>query len=998
MSTKPTPTKEQQKAIEAGDGPLLIIAGAGTGKTFTITQRILYLVEEKEVKPEEILALTFTEKAAYEMKERVELNLPLGFPEIPISTFHSFCDEFLKNIAYDIGLNPNYKLMTQSDEVFFIRNHLFEFDLEYFRPKGNPVKFISEMVKHISRLQDENITPEEYDNYYKKESENLGEEERKKTFELVNFYKKYTHIKEENDRLGFGDLIYLTHKTLKEKDSLRKEWQSRFKYILIDEFQDTNYAQYELVKLLLGRNEKNPNVMVVADDDQSIYKFRGAAVSNVLQFTKDYPKAKRVVLTQNRRSHQEILDHAYYLIQNNNPDRLEVKEGISKELTSKAQGLAEFPVPIEFRNYLSEQDESEGIALEIEDIVSTSKTATSGQLSLGASSAALKLKDIAVLVRSHSHSEEITAALRRHGINYQFSGARKLFNKSEVKELVNFLKIVADYTDDISMNGVLDYEIWGLSDREIVELNILSRKSKSSIFEIIEEGMSNSKVDFIKVEPIVEYVKKAWGEVREGESTWQVLYNFVNESGYIENLSEEIADESEDVVRDVSEEFENQNKLRNIARLFDFLHQFESTNPDAKVYEFLDYLELILDSGESPLVDNADYQEQNAVSIITVHSSKGLEFPVVIIPSCVRGRFPSRNKREVIPIPDSLIKETLPEGDEQMGEERRLMYVAVTRGKSKVLLTAAAYYGEGKRRTKVSPFVVEMFGEKKLLPLIENPIDHEISLTEKLTDMKEESDEKYPKLKYISYTQFSDYNTCPRKYKYRYVLRIPTKPSPALSYGISIHNTLNKFYELLRVTKRGLLDNTKELTLEKLLDIYEDSWVSTGYINENHEKKAYEVGKKSLVKFYDEFFDLSQNPVFLEQNFNLKIGDVILRGKIDRLDEREEDGKTVYEIIDYKSGDSKKNQTQVNKDAQLAIYSLAAEKVFKIKADKLSLLFVDHSEKVTADGAKIDKLKDSIIEDISKAAENINKRIFTATPGFQCRFCEFNKICKYAQN
>ena len=323
--------KEQLAAIKYGKGPLLIIAGAGTGKTTVITERIKYLILSKLAKPDEILALTFTEKAAREMEERVDIAMPYGYTQMWISTFHSFCDRILRAEALHIGLDPRYKLMTEAETVQFIRNNLFKFDLDYFRPLGNPTKFIDGMLKHFSRLQDEDISPKEYLAYAKK-LKKVEREEKKKTLELALAFKTYDELKVKEGLMDFGDLIIKSLALFRTRPNVLRQYQDQFKYILVDEFQDTNYAQNELAILL---SRKTKNITVCGDDDQSIYRFRGAAVSNIIQFKKNFPRARAVVLTRNYRSTQEILDRAYELIQHNNPDRLEAVEKIDKKLSSQ---------------------------------------------------------------------------------------------------------------------------------------------------------------------------------------------------------------------------------------------------------------------------------------------------------------------------------------------------------------------------------------------------------------------------------------------------------------------------------------------------------------------------------------------------------------------------------------------------------------------------------------------------------------------------------------
>jgi len=369
---------EQQEAVTFGDGPLLIIAGAGTGKTTVVTERIKHLISSGKAKPSEILALTFTEKAAREMEERVDVIMPYGYTQMWISTFHKFCDRILRQEAIHIGLNPAYRLMTDTDATMLFRKNLFHFELDYFRPLGNPTKFIAGMLQHFSRLQDEDVNPTQYLDWVNSKheirkskqiqnskSEILNDEEEleyKKYLELARAYKAYQDLKVKEGVMDFGDLITQTLALFRKRKNMLAFYQKQFTYILVDEFQDTNIAQNELVVLLAGKLQ---NVTAVCDDDQSIYKFRGAAVSNVLSFRKHFPKSKLIVLSQNYRSTQAILDASYQLIQHNNPDRLEVKEHINKKLTAAGKKSGQWPTLIYVDRVENEADEVAKIIREL---------------------------------------------------------------------------------------------------------------------------------------------------------------------------------------------------------------------------------------------------------------------------------------------------------------------------------------------------------------------------------------------------------------------------------------------------------------------------------------------------------------------------------------------------------------------------------------------------------------------------------------------------------
>ena len=339
--------KKQEEAVVHGNGPLLIVAGAGTGKTTVLVNRLAYLINEKKVDPANLLLLTFTEKAAGEMEDRADQIMSYGYTESWISTFHGFGERLLRESALDIGLNPGFKLLSQTEQWMLIRKNLDRFNLDYYRPLGNPTKFISELITHFSRLKDENISSAEYLALAEEKRADLDRElggvswpldnpeaqECRRLQELAGAYHVYNQLLSENNSLDFGDLIIQVIRLFKERPNILKHYRDRFHYIMVDEFQDTNYAQYEMVKLLAA--PKN-NLVVVGDDDQAIYKFRGASLSNIMQFKDDYPEAKEIILCDNYRSRQEILDRAYNFIQYNNPNRLEEKLHIEKRQIGRA--------------------------------------------------------------------------------------------------------------------------------------------------------------------------------------------------------------------------------------------------------------------------------------------------------------------------------------------------------------------------------------------------------------------------------------------------------------------------------------------------------------------------------------------------------------------------------------------------------------------------------------------------------------------------------------
>ncbi|MBU0572608.1 ATP-dependent helicase [Patescibacteria group bacterium] len=963
--------KEQLEAIKYKGGPLLIIAGAGTGKTTVITERIKYLLLSKKVKPSEILALTFTEKASREMEERVDVVMPYGYTQMWISTFHSFCDRILRKEALHIGLDPKFRLMTQISSIQFVRKNLFAFDLKYFRPLGNPTKFVSGMLQHFSRLQDEDITPQEYLRYAKKiaKKKMTSDEkmEAKKIMELAKAYMAYNELKIKEGLMDFGDLIVKTLVLFRQRQNILANYQKQFKHILVDEFQDTNHAQNELAILLAG---KSKNITVTGDDDQSIYRFRGAAVSNIIHFKKAYPKAKVVVLTKNYRSTQEILDKAYVMIQHNNPDRLEAVEKIDKRLISQRKLRGD---DIRFIHADRVENEADQVVKEIIELTEEGK---------------YDYKDFAILVRANNHSEPFMHALSRQGLPYQFLGPGRLFKQPEVIDLISYLKVLYNFEDSVAFYRLLSIDYFDIFPRDLIKIGNYARRFNLSIFETCE------KIDSIFVTPETKRkIKKLTAIVNKhlklagSETAGQLVYYFLEETGLLQRLLK-------------TDTLGIEKKARNISKFFDKLKTYETDNEDASVRAVVDWIDLSSELGESPLATDVDWGEVDAINILTVHSSKGLEFPVVFLVNLVGQRFPTVERREQIPIPDTLIKEILPVGDYHIEEERRLFYVGMTRAKDLIFFTAADYYGEGKRGKKLSPFIFEALGDSAVSAELATEKHEQLSFIDYKSIDNQESDSKIIKDKqekihvdYLSYSQIETFRICPLHYKLKYLYKIPTPFSAPLSFGISMHAALKDFYIGI---KRGQRQNEK-----LILSALKDNWMSEGYRSKLHEKKMLDKGIKFLSDYYKKEFNSKIIPASLEESFvvplrvpkgerPLKIG-----GKMDRVDILS-GGK--IEIVDYKTGAKALNQKEVDRDPQLTFYALAAaninEEPFGKGPDKimLTLYYLDGQKKISTTRTR--KQLEDAKKEIFIWRDKIEKSDFECSGHIFCQTCEYALLCR----
>lgn len=940
---------EQKKALKHSDGPLLIIAGAGTGKTRVITSRVLELLNSGKAKTGEILAMTFTDKAANEMRERIDVAMPLSYDDICIKTFHSFSEHILREAGMEMGIDQGYKILSQVEQWFFFKKNLFEFELDYYRPLGNPNRFIYAILNHFSKLKDELISPEVYLAYAEKimaeirakQADNEQEfeidpEEAEKTFEIAKAYKKYQELLLSNNFLDFGDLSYYANELFAKRSSVLKRFLGCYKYIMVDEFQDTNYAQFELILKLAGGHK---NIAVVGDDDQSIYKWRGASLSNILQFEKHFPNCEKIVLTENYRSSQNILDAAYSMIQNNNPDRLEIKIGLDKKLLSKAINGD----PVEVHHFADFVQESSFVADEIKKI----REKTGADWS-----------EFAILVRSNSHTGPFIDELKYLGIPYQVRNPKGLFSLDEIKNLIAVIKVLANPYDDIAMLRVLKMNIFELKMAEILKLLNQGRnehlfdliKPESSALPGIEDG--KEKVHNILLE-LIEYSKN--------QSVGLVINEFLQKSKLLHYLIE----------KECFEELENINEFAKQ------ISKFEKNSESRSVRDFINYLNLLEEAGAN--FEGEAFADRDSVQILTVHGSKGLEFDYVFIVNAVGQRFPSTRRSEPFEIPEKLTKEIYPEGDFHLQEERRLFYVAMTRARKKLFINYSDQY-EGNKKWKVSPFVSEVLASNKAKEITHAATPDAI---EKLRQYREPNKPIFDlppfKSNRLSYSQFDTFKMCPLKYNFRYLMKVPEPPAHAANFGSSVHKTLNEFYLLMK--------NGEKPSLELLERLYQKNWIPYGYDSKDHEKTRKDRGWEILKNYFEKNSKPWVVPMYLEQPFNLKIGDFWVTGRIDRIDRLEDGG---LEVIDYKTG-AMRDQKDLNKDLQLSLYALACRDILKIKAAKLTLYFLEDNQKLLT--GRTDEQLAELEAEVLETIKEIQNSKFAPTPGFHCQFCDFRMIC-----
>ncbi|MFQ5899720.1 MAG: ATP-dependent helicase [Candidatus Methylomirabilia bacterium] len=956
----------QREAVTHDHGPLLIVAGAGTGKTTVLTRRIAYLIAAKRCRPEEILALTFTDKAAGDMEERVDTLVPYGYADVRISTFHAFGDRLLRENALEVGLTPDFRVLNRAEQVIFFRDHLFELPLDYYRPLGDPTKHIQAIISLLSRAKDEDLSPEEYLAFAERlraEADGHPEDEElrdraARQGELARTYAKYQELLPRERCADFGDQITYALRLFRTRPYVLQGYQRRFKYILVDEFQDTNYAQFELVKLLATRHR---NLAVVADDDQSIYKFRGAAISNVLGFKGIYPDARQIVLTKNYRSHQEILDSAYRVITYNNPDRLEVKYGIVKRLEAE-RGTGAAPIHLHYDTLTAEAD---GVAALIEEKVGA-RTYRYG--------------DFAILVRANSDADPFLRALNLKGIPWTFSGNAGLYGRPEIRLLIAFLRSVAHPDDSVSLHYLASSDLCQVPIVDLTRCATYADRRHRWLFDVmrrldempeVADGISSEGM--LAIRKLVKDLERYMELARE-TPTGELLYQFLQDSGEVARYSKAPP--------------EKESEVQNIGKFFRIIRDASRVLRYDNLREFVNHLDALIDAGDDPPVAEADL-DTPAVHVLTVHKAKGLEFPVVFLVSLVNQKFPWPHRRDALEFPEELIKETLPSGDFHMQEERRLFYVGMTRARKELYLTSARDYG-GARERKVSQFVLEALDLAKdaVRPFRSKAIEE----IHRHAPASEAGAGALTPLApgepiTISYRQVDDYQSCPLKYRYVHILGIPIRRHHTVFYGSTLHTVVEHY---LRRRVVGLFT-----PLEDLLAVFEREWErewrNEGFLTWQHEEARKAAGRAAITHFWHEEEASGEKPAYVEREFGFNLETDHVRGRWDRVDEG--DGGAV--IIDYKSSDirdPKKADERARESLQLKIYALAWQEMFGRLPARVELRFLESG----VVGCHIPTEEDTgeAIDAIKTAAVGIRARRFEATPGYQvCRYCAYNQVC-----
>ena len=635
MSIYDTLNPMQKEAVLHTEGPLLILAGAGSGKTRVLTHRVAYLIDEKQVNPWNILAITFTNKAAGEMRERVDQLVGFGAESIWVSTFHSTCVRILRRHIEYLGYNTNFSIYDSDDQKTLMKQVFKAMDVDTKQFKERSV------LGTISSAKDKLIGPDEF-------LLNAGQDFRQRG--IGEIYKEYQKRLRKNNALDFDDLIVKTVELFQNNSEILNYYQERFKYIMVDEYQDTNLAQFKLISLLAS---KYRNLCVVGDDDQSIYRFRGADIENILSFEETFPGAKVIKLEQNYRSTQNILNAANGVIRHN--------RGRKDKTLWTANGEGEL---IRFKQFVTAREEADFVAREIRDSV-------------------YAYQDQAVLYRTNAQSRLLEERCIFYNVPYRLVGGVNFYQRKEIKDILAYLKTIANGVDDLSVLRIINVPKRGIGATTMGKVTIFASEHGMSLYDALREARQIPGIGKAaeKIGTFIGQMESFRARAQSEDYTIQdLIEGIMDETGYQQDLEAE-------------GEVESQTRLENIEELVNKAVSYEEDSEHSTLDEFLEQVALVAD------IDNMD-ESENRVTLMTLHSAKGLEFPKVYLVGLEDGLFPS-------------MMSINSDDKTDMEEERRLCYVGITRAKNELVITSARQRmvnGET-RYCKPSRFLEEVPGE-----------------------------------------------------------------------------------------------------------------------------------------------------------------------------------------------------------------------------------------------------------------------------------------------
>ncbi len=958
------PDDRQRAAIEHVHGPLLVIAGAGTGKTSVLAHRIEHLVREGHARPEEILALTYTNNAANEMKAR--LRRLLGGETVHATTFHDYCLDLLKRVGQDFGV------LDEQDLWIYLRRRIRELRLEYFVRAANVGQFLKDLLKFVDRCHDELVTPEKYSEYVDRlergevalprvaksknvleESEVLGRcREIARVFASVERW-----LREEN--LGtFSHMITRAHQLLRTDPNVLNQASTRARFILADEFQDANFAQIKILSLLAG---DKANVFAVGDPDQGIYRFRGASSAAFELFGRTFPATKSVVLEKNRRSATPILRCAFALIDKNPPVFAKVRGALAYKRTplqsardEEAQrgGTPVARAPVSVVVLSTKDAEEPDLVNVIRDMHRKAKC---------------KRSDFAILYRSHGHRDEIVSELAKADIPFVIE-SMDVSDTPEVRDLFASLHAIVSAGDDVSLFRVAALPRFHVDPEQLRQvMRAIARDSRDG--------------------PVIP-LSSALGRVEGGADVLAA----------IERARQKIRanhHQARSALNGIVKEFALDQSSTTLQAALNWVAAWEQkkVNKSTSLEELVDYLGYFREAGG--VIPLQARESEDAVRLTTVHGAKGLEFPHVFILRANSNSFPSSYKETLVAFPPELRDpDSVTEDDDQTlhkQEERRLFYVAMTRARDSLRIYARE--GRGKINKNPDGYTRELIENKSLAPWFKVA---QAAGSQRTLDLAAATSALYPPESptagwfdlpvqqnlhmRLSASAVDSYERCGLQFKLDRDWRLATKPAAAMQYGAAMHRVLKTYFDSVQLGRPKTDDELIAIFCRDLAD----SRIQEAYQHELYQ----EQGIEQLRAFLASARSASAPRVLhTEKPFEIRVGETTVAGRIDRIDARA-DG--TVSVIDYKTGKAR-DQKSADESLQLSLYAIAADEKWGYKVGTLVFYNLEDNLPMSTTRSESDLLVAR--ERVQEAAKGIAAGKFEPNPGMHCDFCAYRSLC-----
>lgn len=1021
---------EQRLAVDTIDGPVMVLAGPGTGKTQILATRIANILLKTDTNPSSILALTFTESGAQSMKKRLISLIGETAYYINISTFHSFCSEVIVSHPEYFAGQKEGEALSDLDRFHLFEKILIENTFEVLKPVNAPLLYIKAIIKSIQDLKREGITPEKFERILEQETKLLEDEietlkktekdkrtkQLAKNQELLHIYKLYQQDLRETGRFDFEDMIAFVVEGFQAHPLLLQEYQEKLQYFLIDEYQDTNSAQNQVIQLLSSYWEQEANVFVVGDPNQSIYRFQGASLENTLSFLTTYPNATVISLKQNYRSTQTILDVAKALIGKETPEQVSNEEygriamrPYNTALVSqkgKGQKLELWPCPSQTVEHLL-------IGQKIKKLIESG----------------VNPKQIAVLYRSNAEAHPIAEVFSTLGIQYEIEGGSDVLQHPLISQLLNLFTVIRDIrygVEDLPYFTLLNYSWVSLDPVVILKISRLASDVRKKIFDVIQALPSEEKnIAEDTAEPLQTFYnelsdkeRNALLHIKEFQHTLVTLTGLdaqvafpawfestINSSGLLPYILNQ-----PDVVE----------QLNTLNTFWDEIKRQSRLNHLLKLEEFLQNIQIMQVHNLSLFQQDLNIQT-DAVRLVTAHKSKGQEWEHVFVTGVLDKKWGNNTNRELIKLPEGILQHTAPDESEKNADERRLFYVALTRAKYQLYVTypETVISSSNSRETTPSLFIEEL--PKELIQtvtheaelassseLITKLFTPHVATQQQLTEEQKISEQAFiasllEKFK-LSVTALNTYMECAYKFKLNNVFRIPRAKAPHLSFGTAMHVALEKLFKFMK-------DRDGEIpTLEYVLDAYTQALQKELLTPEEYIVRLAQ-GQTMLTGYYEFYKPQFVTPLAVERSFGSgfshpMLEDIPLSGKLDKIELVNQVDKTV-KVIDYKTGkprsrndiEGKTKSSNGNYKRQLVFYKLLTEmdQSFRSTVEQAEFdfvqpnptgKFVKHSFHIT--DKEVEELK-TVIRDVMTKIRN--QEFPRTTDRSICDKCEFKQHC-----